>query len=165
MPLTDTVLLPGMVMPLAIGRPGPAAAACRKQPAPSSTLWSCCNASHSPKSPELQELHAIGTEARLLRYFTGRDGSHNAIVQGLGRVQLQAVVSTARRIRPSPCKPDRRTDRAEPRRSTPASTSCASAVLDVLGLIEQAPPELAATVRGPSTSPARWPTSSPACWT
>src|ERR1700730_5187905 len=91
-PLTDTVLLPGMVMPLTIGRPTAAAAL---QEAARTERHVAVVLQHEPFSevPGLDELHSIGTEARLLRYFTARDGSHNAIVQGVGRVRPREVLT------------------------------------------------------------------------
>ena len=92
-PVADTVLMPGMVMPLSITRPDAAAAlqeAARTQRHVAVVLQRE-QPTDFPASevPSLDQLHLIGTEVRLLRYFTGRDGSHSAIVQGLGRVRLE----------------------------------------------------------------------------
>jgi len=98
LPVTDTVLMPGMVMPLSITRPDAAAAlqdAARTQQHIAVVLQrEPTDEAPGAGTPGLDHLHlpglhSIGTEARLLRYFTGRDGSHNAIVQGLGRVRLE----------------------------------------------------------------------------
>ena len=89
-PVADVVLMPGMVMPLLITRPDAAAAlqdAARTQRHVAIVLQR--EPSVGEDTTGLESLHPIGTEARLLRYFTGRDGSHNAIVQGLGRVRLE----------------------------------------------------------------------------
>jgi ATP-dependent Lon protease len=142
--LTDTVLLPGMVMPLAIGRP---AAADALQEAARTEQHVAVVLQREPfvETPALQDLHTIGTEARLLRYFTGRDGSHNAIVQGVGRVRLQAVLSSG----PHPTVSVRRI--AEPGERNPEVDArfhqLRERALGILALIEQAPPELAVTVR------------------
>jgi ATP-dependent Lon protease len=143
-PLTDTVLLPGMVMPLAIGRTAEADAL---QEAARTEQHVAVVLQREPfaETPALQDLHAIGTEARLLRYFTGRDGSHNAIVQGVGRVRLRAVVGSG----PHPTVTVRPI--AEPTERNPEVDARFHQLrergLEVLALIEQAPPELAATVR------------------
>jgi len=90
--VTDAVLMPGMVMPLSITRPDAAAAlqdAARTQRHVAIVLQQEPAVSDGGVEPAPKSLHSIGTEARLLRYFTGSDGSHNAIVQGLGRVRLE----------------------------------------------------------------------------
>jgi ATP-dependent Lon protease len=144
-PITDTVLLPGMVMPLAIGRPT-AAAALQEAARTEQHLAVVLQREPFAENPKLNELESVGTEARLLRYFTGRDGSHNAIVQGIGRVRLQAVLSNAT---PQPVVAVSRI--AEPSERSPEIDArfhqLRERALEILGLIEQAPPELAATVR------------------
>jgi ATP-dependent Lon protease len=144
-PITDTVLLPGMVMPLAIGRPT-AAAALQEAARTEQHLAVVLQREPFAENPKLDELQSVGTEARLLRYFTGRDGSHNAIVQGIGRVRLQAVLSNAT---PQPVVAVSRI--AEPSERSPEIDArfhqLRERALEILGLIEQAPPELAATVR------------------
>jgi ATP-dependent Lon protease len=144
-PITDTVLLPGMVMPLAIGRPT-AAAALQEAARTEQHLAVVLQREPFAENPKLDELQSVGTEARLLRYFTGRDGSHNAIVQGIGRVRLQAVLSNAT---PQPVVAVSRID--EPTERSPEIDArfhqLRERALEILGLIEQAPPELAATVR------------------
>ena len=98
LPVTDMVLMPGMVMPLSITRPDAAAAlqdaartqrhvavVLQREPPDEAPGAGTPGLGHL----NLPGLHSIGTEARLLRYFTGRDGSHNAILQGLGRVRLK----------------------------------------------------------------------------
>ena len=143
-PLVDTVLLPGMVMPLVISRPS-AAAALQEAARTEQHVAVVLQRDPSAENPELQELHAIGTEARLLRYFTGRDGSHNAIVQGLGRFSLLALhrdgaypTATVRRIE----EPTDRSPDIDARFHQLRERS-----LEMLRLMSQVPPELAATVQ------------------
>jgi ATP-dependent Lon protease len=143
-PVTDTVLLPGMVMPLVIGRPA-AAAALQEAARTEQHLAVVLQREPFAENPGLHELHAIGTEARLLRYFTGRDGSHNAIIQGMGRVRVQAVLTSA-------AQPVVTVQRiAEPADRTPEIDARFHQLrergVEILRLIEQAPPELAGTVR------------------
>jgi ATP-dependent Lon protease len=97
------------------------------------------------ETPSLDDIHLIGTEARLLRYFTGRDGSHNAIVQGTGRVRIETIIRGA----PHPvvslhriAEPAGHSAEIDGRMEQVRSRS-----LEILDLIEQAPPELAATIR------------------
>jgi ATP-dependent Lon protease len=142
--LVDTVLLPGMVVPMTIGRPA-IAEALQEAARTEQPVAAVLQREPFVEQPALQDLHTIGTEARLLRYFTGRDGSHNAIVQAVGRVRLQAVshggphaTVTVRRI----TEPVDRTPEIDAR-----FHQLRERALEVLALIEQSPPELAATVR------------------
>ncbi len=143
-PMMDAVLMPGTVMPLAIGRPVVAASL---QDAARTEQHVVMVLQREPfvDAPGLDDLHPIGTEARLLRYFTGRDGSHNAIVQGVGRVRIEAVVDDA----PHPTVTVQRI--AEPEGHGAEIDARVHQVrersLAILALIEQAPPELSATIR------------------
>jgi ATP-dependent Lon protease len=142
-PVMDTVLMPGMVMPLAIGRLT-AAAALQEAARTDQHLVVVLQREPSTETPELADLHEIGTEARLLRYFTGRDGSHNAIVQGIGRVRIEAVVHD----RPHPAVAIHRIP--EPTDTGPEIDARFMQVrergLEILRLIEQAPAELSAAI-------------------
>jgi ATP-dependent Lon protease len=143
-PVTETVLMPGMVMPFAIARP---AAAMALQEAARTEQHVAVVLQREPLSetPGLNELHSIGTEARLLRYFTARDGSHNAIVQGVGRIRLQDVLANE----PHPSAKVRRI--AESTERSPEIDARFHQLrergADIMRLVEQAPPELTATIR------------------
>lgn len=140
----DTVLMPGMVMPMSIGRPG-AAAALQEAARAEQHVAFVLQREPFAETPELNQLHEMGTEARLLRYFTGRDGSHNAIVQGVGRVRLTSVLHTG----PHPVvtvvriiEPLERDAEIDARFHQLRARG-----QEVLALIEQAPPELSATLQ------------------
>ncbi len=141
---SNTVLFPAVVMPIAAGHPATEAAlqeAAREGRHVAVVLQRDPNVA----APTLAELYPIGTEARLLRYVTARDGTHHAILQGVGRVRLVTRVEglaypavTIERI-------------AEP---AAEGTEIAARVhqlreraLETLSLIEQTPPELVATVQ------------------
>jgi ATP-dependent Lon protease len=143
-PVMDTVLLPGTVMPLTVGHPA-AAAALQEAARTEQPVVVVLQREPFAEAPTLHELHSIGTEARLLRYFTGRDGSHNAIVQGVGRVRIEAVLHTG----PHPTVAVRRIP--EPTDRNPEIDArfhqLRERSLEILRLIQQAPPELSATVQ------------------
>jgi ATP-dependent Lon protease len=142
--VTDTVLLPGTVMPLVLGRPA-AAAALQEAARTEQHVALVLERQPATENPGLEALHPIGTEARLLRYFTGRDGSHNAIVLGMGRIRLLSVVHTASQPIVTVQRLSEPTDRG------PEIDARAHQVrqlgLEILGLIEHTPPELTATLR------------------
>ncbi len=144
-PVTDTVLLPGMVLPLVIGNPV-AAAALQEAARTEQHLAVVLQREPFAAAPELGDLHAIGTEARLLRYFTARDGSHNAIVQGLGRVRLESIsldgpqpVATVRRIAEPPSERSPEIDARV--------LQLRERGLETLRLVEQAPAEMVAMLQ------------------
>jgi ATP-dependent Lon protease len=140
----DIVLMPGIVMPLSIGSPS-AAAALQEAARLEQTVAVVLQREPFSANPGLSDLHAIGTEARLLRYFTGRDGSHNAILQAMGRLRIEAVLATTE----TPAVKIQRIE--ESVEHSPEIDArfhqLRERSLEVLALIEQAPLELAATVR------------------
>jgi ATP-dependent Lon protease len=142
--VTDTVILPGTVVPLAVGRAG-AAAALQEAARTDRHLAVVLQREPFVELPGLRDLHSIGTEVRLLRYFTGRDGSHNAIVQGIGRLRPEAIAAST----PYPTVTVTRVP--EPAERTPdidaRGHQLRERALDLLRLIDQAPAEVSAMVR------------------
>jgi ATP-dependent Lon protease len=143
LPVTDIVLMPGMVVPMVISSPTSEAAV---QEAARSEQHVAIVLQREPfaEAPGLDQLYPVGTEARLLRYFTGRDGSHNAILQSLGRIQIEATVTDS----PHPAVAVKRI--VEPVDRNPEIEARVHQLrersLDILRLIDQVPPELMATV-------------------
>jgi ATP-dependent Lon protease len=142
--VTDTVILPGTVVPLAISHQS-AAAALQEAARTDQHLAIVLQREPFAETPGLRDLLSIGTEVRLLRYFTGRDGSHNAIVQGVGRLRPQALDATG----PYATLTIERVP--EPAERTPEIDARAHQLreraLDLLKLIDQAPAEIAGMVR------------------
>src|ERR1700761_806727 len=83
----NTVLFPGMVAPITLGRPQAIAAAqqaMREQRQIGILLQ---------RDPELNEpgpddLHRVGTVANVIRYLTGPDDSHHVVCQGIQRIRV-----------------------------------------------------------------------------
>ncbi len=143
---SDTVLFPGVVMPLAAGRPA-IEAALQQAAREGRHVAVVLQRDPSMETKTLADLYPIGTEARLLRYVTARDGSHHAIVQGVGRVRLLTSVEGL-------SYPAVKVERIAEPQDTSTSTEIAARIhqlreraLETLSLIEQAPPELVATIR------------------
>ncbi len=87
LPVRNTVLFPGMMLPLTIGRTRSIAAAqeAAKHERPLAVL--------QQRDPEVDEpgpddLHSIGTIATVLRYVTAPNGSHHVICQGQRRIRI-----------------------------------------------------------------------------
>jgi ATP-dependent Lon protease len=77
----DLVLFPGMLSPLTVGRPQTVAAiqeAVRSQ----RPIGLLLQRDPAQVEPAPADLHPIGTIANVLRYLTGRDGSHQAVLVG-----------------------------------------------------------------------------------
>jgi len=143
LPVDNMVLLPGMVMPLVVGPP--AAAALQEAARTERHVLVVLQREPSQGNPGLAELYPVGTEARLLRYFTGRDGAHHVILQAIGRVRIREVLpgtphltATVDRI----SEPLERTAEIDARFHQLRERG-----VEILGLVEQAPPELTANLR------------------
>jgi ATP-dependent Lon protease len=86
-PVRNTVLFPGVVMPITIGRPKSIAAAQQavREQRPIGILLQ--------RDPELSEpgpddLYRVGTMANIVRYITGPDESHHLVCQGVQRIRV-----------------------------------------------------------------------------
>jgi ATP-dependent Lon protease len=90
-PTLDFVLFPGMVFPLAIGRPATVAAA---QQAVREQRQILVVLQRDPDKAEVapDDLHRIGTVANIVRYVTAPDGTHHVICQGVQRFRVAEYV-------------------------------------------------------------------------
>ena len=90
-PVRNLVLFPGLIMPITIGRESTVAAA---QEAVRSNCKVGVLLQRDPNSatPGYDELYHIGTVASILRYVTGKDGSHHIICQGEQRFRLLEIL-------------------------------------------------------------------------
>ncbi len=140
----ETVLFPGVVVPLVAQRPATVTAL---QEAARAGRHVAVVLQRDPtiEEPSLADLYPIGTEGRLLRYLTAPDGTHHAIVQGAGRVRLLAPVDGL----PYPAArveriPEPEVDGAE---IEARAHQLRERALETLRLIENVPAELVATVQ------------------
>jgi ATP-dependent Lon protease len=87
MPARNTVLFPGMVLPISVGRERSIAAAQEavREQRPLGLLLQ-----RDPEKVEVgpADLYEVGTTARVLRYLTAPDGAHNMICQGEQRFRV-----------------------------------------------------------------------------
>jgi ATP-dependent Lon protease len=143
-PVRDIVLFPGVVVPLVAGRPA-TEAALQEAARASRNLAVVLQRDPEMEAPRLADLYPIGAEGRLLRYVTARDGTHHAIIQGVGRIRLLdavdgdglATVRVERIAEPaaSGAEIDARFHQLRER------------AMETLRLLEQAPAELVAAVQ------------------
>ena len=143
-PVRNTVLFPGIALPIAIGRERSAAAAQQavRQQRPIGILMQ--------RNPEVEDplpidLHRMGAVANIARYITAPDGSHHLICQGEQRFQIVEFLTgwpfiVARVLRIP--EPDAPSSEVEAR-----FVHLKGQAIEAVQLLPQAPPELLAAIR------------------
>src|SRR5438132_3032441 len=87
LPVRQTVLFPGIVLPLSVGRKSCVAAAqsaVRNQ----RPLGVILQTDPAVEEPTPEQLHRVGTAAQVLRYVTAPDGTHHVVAQGVRRFRV-----------------------------------------------------------------------------
>src|SRR5262245_44311167 len=87
LPVRQTVLFPGLMLPLAVGRAQSIAAAQQavREQRPLGVLLQTDPALDDPKP---DQLYRMGTTAEILRYVTAADGSHHVVCRGVHRFRV-----------------------------------------------------------------------------
>jgi ATP-dependent Lon protease len=148
-PVRNTVLFPGVVIPITIGRPQSIAAAQQavREQRPIGIVLQ--------RDPELNEpgpddLHRIGTMANIVRYITGPDDSHHLVCQGIQRIRVLDYLPG------TPFPVARVLQIPEPTTSSPEIEArflnLQRQAIEAAELLPQAPQELIAVLQG-TTSP------------
>ena len=91
LPVRSTILFPGMVVPIAVGRARSVAAA-QQAVQDSVPLGIVMQRDDQVAEPSAKDLHAVGTAAGILRYVTTPDGTHNLVCQGQQRFRIVELV-------------------------------------------------------------------------
>jgi ATP-dependent Lon protease len=86
-PMRNTVLFPGVISPITVGRPSSVAAA---QEAVRSERKVGFLLQRDPQKNEVgpNELYWVGAAGQVVRYLTGAEGAHHLVVQGLSRFRV-----------------------------------------------------------------------------
>jgi ATP-dependent Lon protease len=92
LPVRQVVLFPGMVLPLAVGRPT-SIAAVQEAVRSERSLGILLQTDLNVEDPTPEQLHRIGTVAQILRYVTAADGTHHVICSGTRRFRAMEFVS------------------------------------------------------------------------
>ena len=149
LPVRSTVLFPGLILPITIGRPKSIAAiqqAVREERQIGVVLQR--NAETNDPGPE--EFHRVGTLANILRYVTAPDGSHHIIAQGVQRIRIQDFIPgtpfPVARVIHIP-EPDVRSPEIEAR-----FRNLQNQALEAVQLLPQVPPELIAAIQGATSA-------------
>ena len=93
LPLKNTVLLPGMFLPLSVGRPGSRAAVEAALASEDKVLVVVAQRDASHDQPALADLYAIGTRA-VIKKMARSENVIELLVQGVDRVMLQTLSQT-----------------------------------------------------------------------
>jgi ATP-dependent Lon protease len=150
-PVRNTVLFPGMVLPISVGRPGSIAAA-QQAVREQRQIGILMQRDQAQEEPRAGDLYRVGTVANLVRYVTAPDGNHHLICQGDQRFQVldflegwPFLVAKVARIP----EPSSRSAEIEAR-----FLNLQRQTLEALQLLPQAPAELLAAVQS-ITNPAQ----------
>jgi ATP-dependent Lon protease len=84
LPVRQAVLFPGMVLPLAIGRPSSIAAA-QEAVRSERMLGILLQTDPAVEDPSPEQLYRVGACGQILRYVTATDGTHHVICRGVRR--------------------------------------------------------------------------------
>jgi ATP-dependent Lon protease len=87
MSVRDTVLFPGMVAPITVGRPRSVAAA-QQAVREQRQIGILMQRDGKVADPEPIDMHRMGTIANIIRYITTPDGVHHVVCQGDQRFQV-----------------------------------------------------------------------------
>src|SRR5262249_22143393 len=87
LPIRQTVLFPGIVLPLPITR-RPWIAAAQEAVRRERLLGVVLQTDPEAEEPTAEHLPRVGTAARVLRYVTAADGTHHLIAQGVRRFRV-----------------------------------------------------------------------------
>jgi ATP-dependent Lon protease len=91
LPVRETVLFPGVLFPISIGRPvsvGAVQQAMREE----RQIGILMQRDGEVLEPSANDMHRVGTVANIARYLTAPDGGHHVIVQGIERFRVLEFV-------------------------------------------------------------------------
>ena len=93
LPLKNTVLFPGVVIPITAGR-DTSIQLIKDANSGSKTIGVVAQKDENEESPELEDLYTTGTVARILRVLKMPDGNTTVIIQGKKRFKIKSIVKT-----------------------------------------------------------------------
>src|SRR5271168_756251 len=149
-PVRNTVLFPGLVLPITLGRPKSIAAA-QQAVRDQRQVGILLQRDAEVAEPTPLDMHRMGTLANIVRYVTGPDGSHHLICQGEQRFQVVEYLNGwpffVARVLQIP-EPEAKSAEVEAR-----FVNLKAQTLEAIQLLPQAPPDLLAAIQsieGPS---------------
>src|SRR4249920_3910551 len=149
-PVRNTVLFPGLMLPITLGRPKSIAAA-QQAVRDQRQVGILLQRDAEVSEPTPLDMHRMGTLANIVRYITAPDGSHHLICQGEQRFQVVEYLSGwpffVARVLQIP-EPETQSAEVEAR-----FVNLKAQTLEAIQLLPQAPPDLLAAIQsieGPS---------------
>jgi ATP-dependent Lon protease len=94
LPLRNTVLFPGVVVPITVGRDKSIQLIKDSYNNGDKTIAVVAQKDVKIEEPNFDDLHKTGTQAYILKLLTMPDGSTTAIIQGKRRIKLETMVSS-----------------------------------------------------------------------
>ena len=92
LPVRNVVLYPGIMLPLSLGRAKSIAAA-QEAARSEQPVGVVLQRDAALDEPGPDQMHQVGTVARILRYVTAPDGSHHIVCQGLQRFRVHEFLA------------------------------------------------------------------------
>jgi ATP-dependent Lon protease len=143
-PVRGTVLFPGLVLPITVGRPRSVAAA-QQAMREQRQLGVLMQRNPHADDPGPADMHRIGCVANLMRYVTAPDGAHHLACQGEQRFQVLEFLDgwpfLVARVARIP-EPESRSPEIEAR-----FLNLKRQAVEALELLPQAPPDLLAAIQ------------------
>src|ERR1700758_1454014 len=147
-PVRNTVLFPGLVLPITLGRSKSMAAA-QQAVRDQRQVGILLQRDAEVAEPTPLDMHRMGTLANIVRYVTGPDGSHHLICQGEQRFQVVEYLNGwpffVARVLQIP-EPEAKTAEVEAR-----FVNLKAQTLEAIQLLPQAPPDLLAAIQSIDT--------------
>jgi ATP-dependent Lon protease len=148
-PVRNTILFPGVVIPITIGRPKSIAAA-QQAVREQRQIGILLQRDPELADPGPEDLYRVGTVANIVRYITGPDESHHIVCQGVQRMRVLDFLTG------TPYPAARVLQIPEPTTTSPEIEArflnLQRQAIEAAGLLPQAPQELVAVLQG-TTSP------------
>src|SRR5579871_634868 len=152
-PMRNTVLFPGVITPITVGRASSVAAA-QEAVRSERKVGFLLQRDPQQNEPKPEELYWVGTSGQVVRYITGNEGTHHLVVQGQSRFRVLEflpgwpfMVARVESVAASEPAEETRTPEIEAR-----FLQLKSQAVEAIGLLANAPDELAVVVQG-MTSP------------
>jgi ATP-dependent Lon protease len=86
-PMRNTVLFPGVIAPITVGRPGSVAAA-QEAVRSERRIGFLLQRDSQKDRVKPEDLYWVGTSGQVVRYITGPEGTHHLVVQGYARFRV-----------------------------------------------------------------------------
>ena len=150
-PVRNTVLFPGLVLPITLGRPKSIAAA-QQAVREQRQVGILLQRSADVDDPSAIDMHRMGTIANIVRYLTAPDGTNHLVCQGEQRFQIEEYLSgwpflVARVVQIA--EPSVRTPEIEAR-----FVDLKAKTIEAIQLLPQVPADLLAAVQSIEAPPA-----------